>query len=117
MDSRELEQQLMAAVLAEHERHPHPGVEGARMKLHLSLHVVAETQIRRRNPPVVAETLERLMREGLDRHEAIHAIGTVIAEEVMQVVGGKQRYDEIVYAEKLRELSAAAWRTHQQPPG
>jgi len=43
-------------------------------KLHAVFHVVVENQITLGNEIPVQSTVQRLMAEGLDRHEAIHAI-------------------------------------------
>jgi hypothetical protein len=45
---------------------------------HAVLHVIVENQLAK-NDERVASAVTRLMGQGLTRHEAIHAIGTVIA--------------------------------------
>ncbi len=60
-------------------------------------------------------TLERLMREGLDRHEAIHAIGSVLVEFLQELVDddAPQQVNES-YNEELKKLTAAEWlKTYQ----
>jgi hypothetical protein len=54
---------------------------GARVpepRLHALLHVVVESQAAD-GASTVPETLDRLVREGLTRHEALHAIAMVLA--------------------------------------
>jgi len=102
---------IMAEILEQHERQPHSGLkDAARLRLHVSLHVVAETQIRDGHPPATAETLKRLMAEGLSRHEAIHAICSVVAQEMTEVMGDRRSFDESRFAGRLRALSAADWQ-------
>jgi len=65
---------------------------------------------------VVPATLDRLMREGLDRHDAVHAIGSVLLQIVFDVAIGKD-YREIdintKYGRQLAELTAASWRSQR----
>jgi hypothetical protein len=49
--------------------------------LHAATHVVVENQLAERDD-AVTRALSRLMKQGLSRHEAIHAIGAVVAEEI-----------------------------------
>ena len=48
-----------------------------RETLHAVIHAIVENQIADRELPVRAAA-QRLMSEGLDRHEAIHTIGSVL---------------------------------------
>jgi hypothetical protein len=60
----------------------------------------------------VRETLERLMSEGLDRHEGIHAIGSVLAEHLSNLMrnGPKKGTDtNEPYFRRLRSLTASTW--------
>ena len=63
---------------------------------------------------MVRTTLERLMREGLDRHDAIHAIGGVLMGIVLDAFkqpGGKQMDISTEYGRQLAELTAASGRS------
>jgi hypothetical protein len=59
------------------EYHRQEDIGGANEKVHAIVHVVIENQIADDTLPVRG-TLQRLMSEGLDRHLAIHAIGSVL---------------------------------------
>ncbi len=52
------------------------------------------------------------MAEGLDRHEAIHAIGSLVSEQIFNVLkhdrGGGELNSE--YEEKLKRLTVESWR-------
>jgi hypothetical protein len=50
-------------------------------QLHAVIHVVVENQLALGEETVV-NTLSRLQGEGLSRHDAIHAIGSVLAENL-----------------------------------
>jgi len=60
------------------EYHRHAGIHLPREKLHAVIHAIVENQIADAELPV-RRTAQRLMSEGLDRHEAVHAIGSVLA--------------------------------------
>ena len=64
------------------EHHRESGVELPNEQLHAVVHVVVENQIALGDEMSAQATLERLMREGLDRHDAIHAVGSVLVDFV-----------------------------------
>ena len=47
-------------------------------KMHAVFHVIVENQFALGDELPVKRTLQRLMSEGLDRHDAIHAVGSVL---------------------------------------
>ena len=63
--------------------------------------------------PGRAQTLARLMDEGLDRHEAVHAIGSVLMSIVFDVVSEANDGGDIneKYSRALATLTAANWRS------
>ena len=80
-------------------------------RLHAIIHVTVENQVSMGDELNVAETLDRLMSEGLDRHEAIHAIASILTEHLHGVMGGKTRdFTHSRYFERLQDLTAAEWK-------
>ena len=81
-------------------------------QLHAVIHVVVENQLALAEE-VVIETLARLQREGLSRHDALHAIGSVLAADLYELM---QESSEAVgdvhrrYLERLQRLTAKNWR-------
>jgi hypothetical protein len=80
-------------------------------QLHAVIHVVVENQLALGEETVVM-TLSRLQGEGLSRHDAIHAIGSVLAENLYEMMqrdastgAPYQRY-----LERLKRLTAKNWR-------
>jgi hypothetical protein len=59
----------------------------------------------------VAATIERLMAEGLSRHDAVHAVGSVLAAGIFDILkgGGKEDDFTAAYHEELRGLTAESW--------
>ena len=81
-------------------------------QLHSVIHVVVENQLALREKTVV-KTLSRLQGEGLSRHDAIHAIGSVLAEnlyELMQEEDASTGAPYQRYLERLQRLTAKDWR-------
>lgn len=81
-------------------------------RLHAVFHVVVENQLAMRDPPSVRATLDRLMREGLSRHDAIHAIASVVSGHVHDIMQGKNTtgWPADAYESGLANLSASSWR-------
>ncbi|HEX9639537.1 MAG TPA: DUF1841 family protein [Acidobacteriota bacterium] len=81
--------------------------------VHATIHSVVENQLALGEQTPVARTLERLQAEGLDRHEAVHAIGSVLAVRIWdllrQPAAAHSDLEEEYYAE-LEKLSADSWR-------
>ena len=64
-------------------------------KLHAVLHIVIENQIALGDEIPVQNTAQRLMAEGLDRHEAIHCIASVLAEFIHYLTGKSRIKHEV----------------------
>jgi hypothetical protein len=78
--------------------------------LHTGMHVGVEDQVVLGEWTEVSVTLARLMDEGLDRHEAINAIGNVLMGIIVSVVvDDGERVD--IRANYDNELATASWRS------
>ena len=93
----------------------------ARVKLenpefHAMAHVVVENQIALGEATSVPATLDRLMHEGLDRHEAIHAIASILMSIVSDVTREADDGGDInaKYRRELAKLTAAGWRSQAE---
>ena len=69
----------------EHERlqlvenfHRRARIQVPNARVHAVIHVVVENQIALGDEIPVKRAVQRLMSEGLDRHDAIHAVGSVL---------------------------------------
>jgi hypothetical protein len=81
-------------------------------QLHSVIHVVVENQLALAEE-IVVKTVARLQGEGLGRHDALHAIGSVLAEDLYMLM--QERDDssgEIYqrYLKRLQGLTAKNWR-------
>lgn len=79
---------------------------------HVVFHVAIETQLAE-GMECVGSALARLMREGVDRHHAIHAIGSVLAKHMNEMLRRQTEFDHTSYARALDGISADAWRRNR----
>jgi hypothetical protein len=92
--------------------HRHRKIALPNLQLHAVVHVVVENQIALGDEMVV-KTLARLRGEGLTRHDAIHAIGSVLAENLFELMQDDDRVTGALYQrylERLQRLTAENWR-------
>ena len=102
------EGERLAAII---EYHEHIEDDVPNQNLHAAFHTIVENQIAL-GEDAPTNTLQRLMTEGLDRHDAIHAVGSVLSEQIFNMLGGRQPngYDAARYDRKLAKLTAKKWR-------
>ena len=91
--------------------HRRAGIDLPNATLHALIHTTVERQLAAQLSPVV-NALQRLQAEGLDRHDAIHAIGAVLAEHMRRLMIGEINVPDPnpIYFAGLDRLSAASWR-------
>ncbi len=78
------------------------------LTLHAIIHATVEAQLAEGHADVTA-AFKRLSQEGLGRHDVVHAIGSVLADEIYDVMKSQRPHDPQEYARKLKELTAEAW--------
>jgi hypothetical protein len=98
--------------------HRRAGIKLPNRHIHAALHAIVETQIAMGDETEAQATLTRLLSEGLERHDAIHAIGSVLAEHMEnlkkgQVAGSPNE----AYSKSLRHLTASKWLEKWKPRG
>jgi hypothetical protein len=86
---------------------------------HVALHVAVEDQIAEANQSTL-RAMERLMGGGLDRHDALHAVGSVLGEHLLNIIeklaeGSTPSASELeashhAYYAALERLTADSWR-------
>lgn len=94
--------ELITAYVEEHENSVGPTL------LHAHIHLAIENQVALGEETPVAEAVDRLIAEGLSRHDAIHAVGTCLAS----LFAATSRGDEISqdsYFDEVGKLTAQRW--------
>lgn len=112
------EQQRIDAIEHYHRRE---GFQAGRAGLHAAMHAVIENQVAEGDQLPVRRTLLRLMAEGLDRHEAVHAIASVLAIQLNEQVRALdsraasseqpsgRAFNTLLYFSELEKLTAEDW--------
>jgi hypothetical protein len=97
------------------EYHRRAGIDLPNEKLHATLHAIVEAQIALKEETPVGRIAQRLIGEGLDRHNAIHAIGMVLAEHIYDVLKTTKsdKDPNAPYFAALERLTAEDWRRSQ----
>ncbi|PXF61595.1 MAG: hypothetical protein C4B59_03335 [Candidatus Methanogaster sp.] len=72
--------------------------------LHDEIVGIVEMQIVGNNPEETKETLERLIKLGYDRDEAIEKIGSVVIGEIYNILKFHERFNERRFVERLHSL-------------
>jgi hypothetical protein len=89
----------------------------ARIKLpnvtaHATFHTIVENQLAMNLEPVV-RAMHRLTKEGLTRHDSVHAIASVVAEHVYDILKGQSDDADVSQARYLaavERLTVMSWR-------
>jgi len=108
------ESERLLAVDRYHARNPHPPAPSP--TLHVGMHVIVESQIAAGDPPITAATLQRLIAEGLTRHEAVHAVAGAVSHMMFEMLKKGVPFDPVAYQRDLEQMSAAKWRASGTKP-
>jgi hypothetical protein len=105
------ESERLDLVLAYHQRQrddlPNPDA-------HAVVHVIVENQVALDDETPVAAVMDRLMQEGLDRHEVIHAIGYVLMGTLHGAAQDNSEADPTsAYYRELMQLTAEKWLSRE----
>jgi hypothetical protein len=93
--------------------HKHAGVSLPSSRVHAAIHAAIETQIAQGHGPAT-RALGRVMAQGLSRHDAVHALGSVMANHIFGIMTQSHPFDELRYTTDLDALSADQWRADSQ---
>jgi hypothetical protein len=92
--------------------HRRAGIEVPNTKAHAVIHVIVENQVALGDELPVRRAIERLMTEGLDRHDAVHAVGSVLTAYLNDFLkeDGPLPLKLDAYNEAVERLTAESWR-------
>ena len=107
----ELDEDARMGLIVEY--HKRAGIHVANDRLHAAMHLVVENQLAI-HEKVVVDTAARLQGEGLDRHDTIHALGSVLIDRLVAVMRGAATTtkEELArsYLADLTALTAERWK-------
>jgi uncharacterized protein YoaH (UPF0181 family) len=106
------EHQLISIIERYHRRER---IENERPRVHATVHMVVENQVAMGDELPVAEAVQRLMGEGLSRHDAIHAVGTVLMGYLSEALRSKSGPDNEAYNSEVRALTKERWYAEYGP--
>ncbi|UCE19863.1 MAG: DUF1841 family protein [Gemmatimonadota bacterium] len=105
-----IDEELRSLLVEEY--HQKAGIKLPNVRLHSVFHVVVENQTALGDETPVQRTLTRLMEEGLDRHDAVHAVGAILSKHMYNLL--KENADSgnnnPTYYQDLERLTAKSWR-------
>lgn len=100
------------------EHHRKAGIELPDEYTHAIAHVVVENQIALGEDTPVDAVLHRLIDENLDRHDAVHAIASVLVNHLYELMHGENAESgKNKYYEELEKLTAKKWLDGEYPEG
>lgn len=79
--------------------------DGVNPIVHITAHTTVENQIAENEPKEVQLTIKKLMRQGYTRHDAIHAVGGVLMEEIWHILKENRPFDKAKYLRDLKALT------------
>jgi len=83
-------------------------VNGVNPIMHISMHGVIENQLERDTPPEVRKALDGLLKRGVSRHEAIHAIAYELNMELFPVLKHSRPFNNAAYKRRLKKLARSS---------
>ena len=89
--------------------HRRAEIELPNTRVHAVMHVVIENQVAEGDELPVRRAIERLMGEGLDRHEAVHAVASVLAAHLNDTLKAGAA-NNAAYNAAVERLTAESWR-------
>jgi len=104
-----LDEQLRLELVVDFVNKNENNIEEPAKRIHTSIHVIVENQLALESEPT-PKTYSRLRKQGLSRHEAIHAIGAVISEDLFEIMRGNKDQAFEKYIGRLEKLTAKRWK-------
>jgi hypothetical protein len=104
-----LDEQVRVGLAEEHHRIAR--IKLPNLKAHAALHAIVENQLAQ-NFESVVRAMTRLTAGGLSRHEAIHAIASVLAEHIYELFdsAANENNSASIYNAAIERLTARSWR-------
>jgi hypothetical protein len=91
--------------------HRRAGISVPNMRVHAAAHAVIESQAALGDELPVQRAIQRLMDGGLDRHEAVHAVGSVLANTIFEISKDRE-VSQAAYNAEVEKLTVERWRRY-----
>lgn len=95
--------------------HRREGVLLLNPRQHAALHVMVENQVALGDRTPVDDAVQRLMGEGMSRHDAIHAIGAVLDKHVHRAHATGVPVSREAYYDDVRAVTKEGWLAEYGP--
>ncbi len=96
--------------------HKKRGIRLPNTKVHATFHAIIENQIAEGEVAVI-RAMDRLAKQGLHRHDSIHAIGWVMSQHIFEQMKAENPDDKDMmnarYIAAVERLSADDWRDQE----
>ena len=106
------EMELMDIVQRYHRR---AGIRLPDERVHAALHVMVENQVALGAQTPVGEAVNRLMGEGMSRHDAIHAVGAILDKHVFRAHSTGVPVSRDAYYADIRAVNKEDWLAEYGP--
>lgn len=80
-------------------------VDGVNPVMHVTMHSVIENQLEQNTPLEVRKALDGLLKRGVSRHEAIHAITYEFNMELFPVLKYARPFNDMEYKRRLEKIA------------
>jgi hypothetical protein len=97
--------------------HRRAGVPLTSRETHAAMHLTIENQIALGDELPVRRAVDRLMAEGLDRHQAVHADGSVLSSLLFETLNDPEArvFPTEAYNAAIKRLTVEGWRRDWAP--
>jgi hypothetical protein len=82
---------------------------GGSESAHAAIHVAVETRLASGDAAVVS-AYERFRAAGVDRHNTVHALASVVTDHMMAVLESREGFDQATADRAFEALDPTAWR-------
>jgi Plasmid pRiA4b ORF-3-like protein/Domain of unknown function (DUF1841) len=79
-------------------------IDGVNPRLHIAIHEVVANQLWDNDPPEAWRAAKRLHEAGVDRHEVLHQLGSVVTAHLHGALANRQAVDPAAYRQALEAL-------------
>jgi hypothetical protein len=79
-------------------------IDGVSPRLHLTMHEVIANQLWADDPPEAWQAARRLLDRGMDRHDVLHELMSVMAEHMYPTLAREEPFDSEAYRQALNSL-------------